>query len=99
MTSRHAFTNSVGQFTHDNFNGTHGIVIARDRQVDGFWIAIGVDQCDRWNLQCPRFAKGIGFTVGIDDDHCTRQFRHVPNAFKVTGDLPLLTHELGSHLL
>ena len=88
-----------GEFPHDDVDGSHGVVIARDGQVDDVGITIGIDECNRGNVQGPSFPKCIHFPVGVNDDQRAGKLVHMSDAFEVAGDLPLLTHQLRSHLL
>jgi len=76
----------VGHDRRYGGDGTNGVVVAWNHIVHGVRIAVGVNDGDDWNIQLAGFGDGVGFALGINDEECGRQPRHVLDAAHFLGD-------------
>jgi hypothetical protein len=81
------FQNGVGQILHDQLDGTHAVVVAGDRQVNGVRVAVGIEQRNDLYTQLAGFLHGDLLAQRVNHQQGFGQALHGANAGEVTVDL------------
>lgn len=63
-----AFGAGEAELADDDVDGTHAVVVAGDRDVSGFGVAVGVDEADGGDAELAGFLDGGDFVTDVDDD-------------------------------
>ena len=61
-------------------DGADGVVVAGNREIDAFRVAVAVDHGDHGNPQLGGFGHGDGFLVGVDHEQDVGQAAHLLDA-------------------
>jgi hypothetical protein len=83
----------IDQVLEDDADGTDGVVISRNRELDERRIRVGINEGDDWNVQATSFSDGDGLASGVDDDDSIWLLVHVAHTAKVTQEFFALTAE------
>ena len=94
-----AFVDGLDNAVKDQTDGTDGVVVAGNREIDFLRVGVGVNQNADGNVQTVGFADGDVFMIGADGYHGVRSAAHVADALKVAFQLLAFAVQSGQFLL
>lgn len=75
--SSFVFQYGVGSGVGVQLYSVDGVVVVWDCVVDQFWVVVGVDDSDYWDVEFFGFFDGDVFVVDVDDEDCVWQMVYV----------------------